>query len=191
MSLVIPVKNPEMGKSRMGVPRAERRDAAWRLISNTVEHLRAFDPILLVNDDETAGWLAPLGAPLERCQVTGLNESVTVAYRRSRRKWFMVAHGDLAHPELVRQLAVPDSPTVWRDQHHDGTPLFLLPTGLDVEFRYGPGSGLAHQAALQRLGQPCRVIDGELAAHDVDSASDYLRWRETSKRGAEAPLTDT
>lgn len=187
ITVLIPVKSPVNGKSRLNLTPAERQDASWALVENTVQHLASLEPILLVNDVGTSAWLEPLGRPRWIVEGSGLNHTVTEAYRRCRSRWVLVVHSDLAHPELMIDLEVDTVATIWPDQHGSGTPLFLLPSGLDWVFAYGPRSRHAHEAALGAAGVPFNVREGSLAAVDIDTSADYRAWRQRLMEGAEAP----
>jgi len=187
LTVLIPVKSPQSGKSRLELTAAERVDASWTLVRNTVQHLAIVHPILVVNNDATSQWLEPLGCERWIIDDTGLNDTLTAAYRRCRSPWVLIAHSDLANPELVLDLECDAMATVWRDQHGDGTPLLLLPSGLEWTFRYGPRSSFHHAAALTELGIHHAVIDAALAATDIDNLEDYIAWQERKMEGAEAP----
>ena len=187
LTVLIPVKSPQLGKSRLKLSSVERADASWTLVSNTVHHLASLHPILVVNDHATATWLEPLGQTCWIVAASGLNDSLAEAYRQCRSPWVLVAHSDLANPELVLDLETDAIATVWRDQHGDGTPLFLLPSGLEWTFRYGPNSSSHHDADLTDAEIDHVVRDGVPAATDIDNLADYIVWHQRKMEGAEAP----
>jgi 2-phospho-L-lactate guanylyltransferase (CobY/MobA/RfbA family) len=68
--------------------------------------------------------------------------------------------------------------TIIPDRQHDGTNALLL-HGVsvikDFDFRYGPGSCLAHQEAAQSLGEVARVLDVPAMGIDLDTVDDWQR----------------
>ena len=132
--------------------------------------------VVVVTDDEAcAEWARRAGAEA-LIDDTGLNASVTLAYRHvgDSVDWVMICHADIVHPERLAALPIPGESQVIvvRDRHRDGTNVIILPANREFEFHYGSGSAEAHLAECAKRGlQPIEVLDTMLGI-DVDTPDD-------------------
>ena len=58
------------------------------------------------------------------------------------------------------------------DHHEDGTPVLAVPSSVDFEYAYGPGSCARHVAEAERRGLGVRVVHDHALGFDVDDAAD-------------------
>lgn len=186
--VVVPVKPPARGKSRLvGPADDERRDLAAAFALDTVEACLATPgvaQVLAVTDDAAfAARLTAAGCAVVPDGVSGdLNGSLRQAAAEARRRWpdlqpvAMCADLPALRPDdLGRALAALPSgaPAFVADAARTGTTLYAAPHGR-FDPRFGPGSRDAHLA--------CGAVEvaGELATlrQDVDDVDDLRRAAE-------------
>ena len=84
----------------------------------------------------------------------------------------IIAHGDLPKAIRLSHCADFNGITFVPDRHKDGTPVLVIPTGLDFNFFYGPDSYALHIAEAERLSVPWRSLFDLELSHDVDEPED-------------------
>jgi 2-phospho-L-lactate guanylyltransferase len=178
--VLLPVKPPARGKSRLEVDPRRRRALAAAFALDTARACLAADAVvtvLAVTDDATfADDLRAAGCETIPDGVDGdLNESLRLASAEARRRWpeaMPVAvcadlpalrTGDL--DDALRSLATDPGPAFVSDQEGVGTTLYSAPYDA-FEPRFGVRSRQAH------LEAGAREITGDLPTlrHDVDDA---------------------
>jgi 2-phospho-L-lactate guanylyltransferase len=186
--VVVPVKPPARGKSRLvGPGEEERRDLAAAFALDTVAACLATPgvaQVLAVTDDAAfATRLTALGCSVVPDGVSDdLNGSLRQAAAEARRRWpalrpvALCADLPSLRPEdLERALAAlpPEVPAFVADAAGTGTTLYASPQG-EFDPRFGPGSRAAHLAA------GAVEVPGELVTlrQDVDDLDDLARAEE-------------
>ena len=180
--VVVPVKPPARGKSRLvGPAEDERRALAAAFALDTVAACLATPGVarvLAVTDDAAfATRLRAAGCAVVPDGVSDdLNGSLRQATAEARRRWpdlrpvAVCADLPALHPDdLAQALAAlpPDAPAFVTDAARTGTTLYAAPPG-EFDPRFGPGSRAAHLA--------CGAVEvpGELVTlrQDVDDVDD-------------------
>lgn len=184
--LVVPVKPPMRGKTRMGgLPDAQRVALATAFAVDTLTAALEADEaahVLVVTDDHQFAALArDLGCQVLPDGVSGsLNGSLAQAAAEVARRWpdhgVAALCGDLPAlraTDLDDALrAVPPSGVAYvTDAAGTGTTMYAARTAADFDPRFGPGSATAHQES------GAVAIGGELASlrQDVDDEGDLGR----------------
>lgn len=180
--LVVPVKPPAVGKSRLGdLPADRRRDLAEAFALDTVEaalHTEGVAGVLVVTDDfRLAQHLRSLGCDVIPDGVTDdLNATLVQAVAEVVRRWpgavpvaLCADLPGLVAAELRSVLDhVPVSGAVFlRDRAGTGTTLYAADPG-HFDPRFGPGSAAAHLAA----GAEEIVVPAPSVRADVDDLAD-------------------
>jgi 2-phospho-L-lactate guanylyltransferase len=178
--VLLPVKPPARGKSRLEVDPVRRRALAAAFALDTARACLAADlvvAVLAVTDDARfAGDLRAAGCDTIPDGVAeDLNESLTLAASETRRRWpgtrAAAVCADLPAldaSDLDSALAlagVEPGPAFVADGDGVGTTLYTAPYGMFAP-RFGPGSREAH------LASGAREIEGDLRSlrRDVDDA---------------------
>jgi 2-phospho-L-lactate/phosphoenolpyruvate guanylyltransferase len=186
--VVVPVKPPARGKSRLvGPGEDERRDLAAAFALDTVAACLATPrvaQVLAVTDDAAfATRLVALGCAVVPDGVAGdLNGSLRQAVAEARRRWpglrpvaLCADLPSLRPDDLGRALATlpPDAPAFVADATGTGTTMYAAPHG-EFDPRFGPGSRDAH------LASGAVEVPGALATlrQDVDDLDDLGRAEE-------------
>ncbi|MFW6776205.1 2-phospho-L-lactate guanylyltransferase [Nocardioides sp. CPCC 205120] len=180
-AILLPVKPPAVGKSRLGEGRAPRSELAAAFALDTARAALATPGVvgvLVLTDDHVfADHLARLGCTVVPDPVDGdLNGTLRQGAREAARRWpdaLPVAlcadlpalrPADLA--DALARVLDADGPVFVSDAAGTGTTLYGAPLPL-FDPRYGPGSTRAHLAA------GAVPIEGALPTlrHDVDDAA--------------------
>lgn len=179
-AVLVPVKPPARGKSRLVGPSDDRRrDLAAAFALDTVSACLVAEQVaavLAVTDDASfSRRLAALGCAAIPDGVTGdLNATLRQAAAEMHRRWphlvpaAVCADLPALRPEdLDAALAATDGPSFVADAAGIGTTLYTAPYA-QFDPRFGPGSRLAH------LGTGAREIEGPLPSlrRDVDDVDD-------------------
>jgi len=181
-AVLVPVKPPARGKSRLVGPSDDRRrELAAAFALDTVAACLAADrvgAVLAVTDDAAfSRRLADLGCASIPDGVAGdLNATLRQAAAEVRRRWPALAPAAacadlpaLRPQDLDAALgqAAADAPSFVTDAAGIGTTLYTAPHPL-FDPRFGPGSRLAH------LGTGALEIEGALSSlrRDVDDLAD-------------------
>lgn len=156
--VVVPVKPPDVGKSRLlGVPAAERSALAAAFATDTVGaclETPGVARVLVTTDDARfATALAALGADTCPDGATGLNEALVQAAAEARRRWpalvpvALCADLPALRPaDLAAALAAASgAPSYVADAEGSGTTLYTAPHDA-FDPRFGAGSAAAHAA---------------------------------------------
>lgn len=175
--VVVPVKPPRQGKSRLGaVPDADRVALATAFALDTIAAARACDAVaevMVVTDDhEFASDAARRGCAVIPDGVSGsLNGSLVQAAAECRRRWPAYAVAALCadlpalRPEdLARGLAAVGDDTAYFVPDHEGTgtTMYAAAPGAVFDPNFGPDSRRAH------LDAGAHEITGDLGTLRLD-----------------------
>lgn len=184
--LLVPVKPPEQGKSRLGVlPDGHRTALARAFALDTVAAALACpsvgDVLVLTDDFRLAADLAERGCSVLPDGVGGdLNATLVQAALEAERRWpgrpvaaLCADLPALRSAELDEALgAVPRTGTAYvADDLATGTTLYAARTGSDFAPRFGRGSAAAHAAT----GALALAGDWPSLRQDVDEVADLGR----------------
>jgi 2-phospho-L-lactate guanylyltransferase len=181
-AVLVPVKPPTQGKSRLlGLSGERRRELATAFALDTVSACLAADraaAVLVVTDDATfAGRVGDLGCAAIPDGVAGdLNATLRQAGAEAGRRWpglvpaALCADLPALRPGDLDEALAPVGtvgPAFVADCAGVGTTLYTAPHG-SFDPRFGPGSRLAH------LDAGARPVEGALASlrRDVDDLDD-------------------
>ncbi|MCF6232370.1 MAG: 2-phospho-L-lactate guanylyltransferase [Rhodobacteraceae bacterium] len=187
---VIPMKDPDKGKSRLAsvLPAPARRRLAIALFRQVLTFLRDNQPahgVLVVTGSDKVIQVAGEYKALTLLEAdTGLNNAISQAaeWAKSRYKSICILPADLADPDpddLAQLLAYPrDGRYITIAPSHDGGTNCLItsPPGT-IAFRYGPGSSHAHQREAVANGIACTIAPLSSFAWDIDTSADLHRLR--------------
>jgi len=175
--VLVPVKSFADAKARLApvlAPNERERLARW-----TAERVLAAAgelPTFVACDDEmVAEWATLHGAQVLWRPGVGLNPAVNsgVAELRDRGvRHVIVAHGDLPCAERLADTVIADTITLVPDARSDGTNVAAVPTGIDFEFAYGPGSFRRHLAHAIARGFHVAVRRDPRLCRDIDTPTD-------------------
>lgn len=201
---LLPMKDLVRAKSRLGGVLAshERRALAQAMAEDVLTALcasRQLAGVLLVSDDPGAGLLANKYSidmlPESELGAQGLNPVIAAGGQLLAHRGadvVAVVHGDLPLlsaaelDQLLESRARPGVDVVIApDRRRDGTNVLVTAAANRPEFRYGPGSFLAHQREAAAAGLACQVVELPGAALDVDQPADLIDlWQHFQRSGA-------
>lgn len=189
VTVIVPVKPPARGKSRLTGISAERRAAlAEGFALDTVSAALAtpqVEHVLVVTDDARfAARCTELGASAFPDGASELNQSLVQASAEATRRWRGQRHAVLCAdlPALLPDVlgavldAIGADPAFVPDQRGDGTTCYLASAGLFAP-AFGPGSARAHRdagaieiAAVRDASEA--YVDLTCLRRDVDDTDD-------------------
>jgi 2-phospho-L-lactate guanylyltransferase len=183
--VLVPVKPPALGKSRLGgLPDEQRSALATAFARDTIAAVRRCGrvaEVMVVTDDHVfAAMVAGEGCAVLPDGVTGsLNESLVQAAAEARRRWpaYAVAAVCADLPALdpadldLALTRVTDGPAFVADHGGSGTTVYAVPPGVAFDPHFGLDSAQAHRAS------GATPIDDPLPSLrlDVDDAGDLGR----------------
>ncbi|MFN3225708.1 MAG: 2-phospho-L-lactate guanylyltransferase [Hyphomicrobiales bacterium] len=186
LCVVIPMKDPDQAKTRLGdtLPAKTRAALTRTLFRQTLRVLKSLDQglhIVVVTDSDA---IAEICLPF-RVQVLadpggGLNEAVKAGADYAAHHRFAsvcILPGDLADPsrnDLAALLAMPRevNSAIIAPAHDGGTNALLVTPPDAMRFAYGTDSCAAHQAQAENAGLSCLVMPLTSLLYDVDRSSD-------------------
>lgn len=177
IAALVPVKSFDIGKTRLAAALAplERAVLAEQLASGVVKALAPLPVFVACEDAAVAAWAEGLGAHTCLSDLRGLNRVVRHGVNEVRERGFdrvLVAHGDLADPRGLPDLAAWPGVVLVPDRRLEGTNVLIVPTRSGFRFSYGPGSFARHLSEAERLGGEMHVIDDPGLALDLDDPDD-------------------
>lgn len=186
LCIVIPMKDPEQSKTRLGdvLPVKARAALARTLFRNTLRVLHAVDSglhICVVTSSPAIAHIAhPFCAQVLDDPGEGLSAAAMAGARYAAHHRFRSAcilPGDLADPsqEDFRTLFAaprPDGSVTLAPAHDGGTNALIVSPPEALAFAYGPGSCRAHQTAAEDAGLSCLMMPLPSLLYDVDRSSD-------------------
>ena len=175
--VLVPVKAFASAKARLApVLSPAQREALARWTADRVIAAAGEAPVFVAcDDDSVAEWAIARGATVLWHPGVGLNAAVTrsVADLRARGvHQVVVAHGDLPRATSLVGIAVEGAITLVPDAVGNGTNVLALPTSVQFEFAYGPGSFQRHLTQSIAAGLPVRVRHDPLLSVDIDVPTD-------------------
>jgi len=175
--VLVPVKAFTDAKARLATVLDEGdRERLARWTSERVLAAAGELPTYVACDnEEVADWARQHGATTLWHPGVGLNAAVNnsvASLREAGVTDVIVAHGDLPRVHSLADLAEPGTLTLVPDRHGDGTNVIGVPTAMQFQFAYGPGSFRRHLDAAVAAGLSVRVRRDPLLALDIDTPSD-------------------
>ena len=187
---LVPIRSLHGGKTRLAGILDERQRSRLvlelaRQLLLAVEQAAVADELMVLTSDPAL--VQSLHVPGGRFQTDvppGLNAAVNAGRQTalsSGADRLLVMFPDLPEVSAADLRAIDQSRaavTIIPDRQHDGTNALLLQGASlisDFDFRYGPGSCLAHREAALSLGEVARVLDVPAMAIDLDTEDDWRR----------------
>jgi 2-phospho-L-lactate/phosphoenolpyruvate guanylyltransferase len=175
--VLVPVKAFADAKARLAVVLSDtERERLARWMSARVLAAAGELPTYVACDDETvAAWASERGASILWHPGVGLNAAVNNSVADLRAAGVtdvIVAHGDLPRAHSLASVMQHGTLTLVPDRHRDGTNVIALPTDMQFQFAYGPGSFQRHLDSAIAGGLRVRVRRDPLLALDIDTPSD-------------------
>ena len=176
--VLVPIKSFRAAKVRLApaLDADERAALARRMAARVLRAAGGLPTWVVCDDDQVATWAVEHGAQVLWTPGLGLNGAVSEAIARltdeQRALEVIVAHGDLPLADDLGRVAGFAGITLVPDRHDDGTNVLCLPTGIQFELAYGPGSFARHRAEADRLALPYRVLRDPRLGWDVDVPAD-------------------
>ena len=178
---VIPIRAFALGKARLAasLDPAERAALGRRWAEQVVHAAAPMSVVVVSSDPDVRAWAEDLD--IEGLDDPGTLDGAAAAGRDHVRDLgcsrVVVAHADLPRAHDLARLARDGAqPLVALVPCHrdDGTPVLSVPTAVDFQFAYGPGSYRRHAAEARRLGLGLRVVRDADLAFDVDVPDDLV-----------------
>jgi 2-phospho-L-lactate guanylyltransferase len=175
--VLVPVKAFTDAKARLAtvLGNSERERLARWTASRVLAAAGELPTYVACDDEQVADWAVEHGAAVLWHPGVGLNAAVTDSVAELRHAGVtdvIVAHGDLPRAHSLAALSEQGTVTLVPDRHGDGTNVVALPTDLDFQFAYGPGSFQRHLASAIASGHSVRVRRDPLLAADIDTPAD-------------------
>ena len=185
-AVLIPLRSLYGGKGRLAdvLDIAERSRLIEEMARTVVSAAQDLDVLIIHDDPEVAVWAVNLAATAYRPQEPGLNHAITVGRNLLREAGYdrvIIAHADLPQASDLRVMSTPHAISIAPDRHRDGTNVLAIPTNLDFEFAYGPGSFGRHVEISRSLGFEPHIVDDPALAWDVDTPDDIREHTEETK----------
>ncbi len=193
MWAVVPLKSPEVAKSRLaGALEAPERRALFFAMADrvlrTLMHTPKIDRTLVVTaSEEVRDFARQLGAEvLVEPSESGMAEACRFAFANSThrlREPVLIISGDLpliSVPEVtaVVQCARSDkSVVIVPDRRHEGTNALLCSAPDVIPLCFGQDSFARHAAEARRLGVPSTIYESNDLSLDIDDLSDLQKLR--------------
>lgn len=189
--LLLPVKPPEQGKSRLAdwMDPSERREFNLELFERALALAADFpglDRTLVVTRSAHLRALAQAqGARVLIETGDGLNEAVgqglaallTLGAAGGTPVLVMACDLPLATDKDLRAITRVNQVTIATDRAGTGTNALCLPAGSDFRFHYGLGSCGRHALEAAHCGLPAQVVSRPGLALDLDTIDDLREWR--------------
>ncbi|MHB1516856.1 MAG: 2-phospho-L-lactate guanylyltransferase [Acidimicrobiales bacterium] len=178
-AVLVPVKDFEQAKGRLGATMDERQRAelARSMAARVLAAARPL-PVAVVCDDTTvASWARDRGALVIWEPGRGLNGAVEAGIALLRAGGVVqvtVAHADLPWASGLDRLGEESTVTLVPDRFGNGTNVISVPTSAGFRFSYGPGSFARHQLEAERIGLPVQVLNRPDLAWDIDVPEDVV-----------------
>lgn len=198
--LLLPVKPPEQGKSRLAgwLDPLERREFNLELFERALALASEFpgrDRTVVVTRCEQLRALARAqgvralienGEDLNAAVGQGLAALRTMGATDATPVLVMAGDLPLAADEDLRAITRPGQVTIAMDRAGRGTNALCLPAGAPFRFHYGLDSCDKHVREAARCGLSAQVVERPGLALDLDTLDDLREWR----RLQTAPMWD-
>ncbi len=192
LAIIIPVKSPEEGKSRLaGVLSAQDRETLnWRLLAGTLDQVAALTDIAdVIVVSKSAAVLAEAArrdfmacGEADSSDLNGALAFGAAHAQRSGAREIMVLPVDLpwlSSPhvrQLVETSRADGDVTIIADRLGCGTNVLLWRPAASARFQYGIGSAVRHAETAASLGLRVSVQQDTRLSFDLDTPQDLERW---------------
>ena len=175
--VLIPLKAFNVAKLRLAevMTEDERVELAKKMAEIVIEAAKPLPVAIVCDDEDVAAWALTQETKVIWADRPGLNNAVQIGVNTLTEQGvekIIIAHGDLPKAIRLSHCADFNGITFVPDRHKDGTPVLVIPTGLDFNFFYGPDSYALHIAEAERLSVPWRSLFDLELSHDVDEPED-------------------
>lgn len=176
-AVLIPIKSFDLAKGRLAetLTPTERSALAISMAAKVIAAGRPLPTWVVCDDPEVAAFATDHGSGVIWRPSRGLNAAVSdgVAFLRAEgHDSVIIAHADLPLATQLGWVADFEGITIVPDRRGDGTNVMAIPTRVPFEFKYGPGSSVAHQAEALRLGLAYRLVEDTSLGWDIDVPED-------------------
>ena len=177
--VVVPLRSFALGKARLAAALDDdARRAFTRTMAERVVAAAGTRPTVIVSSaPDVVAWARALRVAC--IDDPGSLDGAALAGRDWVRERglgrVVVMHADLPLATSLDGIADDgDQPVavIVPDHHEDGTPVLAVPSSVDFEYAYGPGSCARHVAEAERCGLGVRVVHDHALGFDVDDAAD-------------------
>ena len=175
----MPLRSFALGKARLAdaLDDHERREFTRAMAERVIAAAGSRPVVVVSSAPEVIAWAGALG--VEHLADPGTLDGAATAGRNWVRDRglarVVVMHADLPLATSLDGVADDgDAPVavVVPDRHDDGNPVLAIPSSVDFEFAYGPGSCARHIAEARRCGLEVRLVPDRDLGFDVDDAAD-------------------
>jgi 2-phospho-L-lactate guanylyltransferase len=177
--VVVPLRSFAQGKARLAdALDDDARRAFTRTMAERVVTAAGSRPVVIVSSaPEVVAWSRGLG--VARVPDPGSLDRAADAGREWVREHglarVVVMHADLPLATTIDAIAGDADAhvaVIVPDHHDDGNPVLAIPSTVDFEFAYGPGSCARHIAEAGRCGLDVRIVRDHALGFDIDDATD-------------------
>lgn len=188
VTAIVPVKRLTAAKSRLALPHEVRRELVLAFAADTVRAVLGSplvaDVVLVTADPAVTERVRRLGVRHVSDLGSGLDDAISLgvhaaAGTRASSGGVLIVPADLPclRPQDVTRVlagAPPAAPAFVPDRSGRGTTMVVLPPGMDLVTRYGPGSAARHRAlGFEPLTHaPVRARQDVDTLHDLERALD-------------------
>lgn len=186
LCVVIPMKDPDAAKTRLGdtLPAKTRAALTRTLFRQTLRVLKTLDQdlhiVVVTNSDAIRAICLPFRVQVLEDPGDGLNAAVKAGADYAAHHRFAsvcILPGDLADPapaDLSALFAAPRAvnSVIIAPAHDGGTNALLVTPPSALPFAYGPDSCAAHQINAEETGLSCLLMPLPSLLYDVDRSSD-------------------
>jgi 2-phospho-L-lactate/phosphoenolpyruvate guanylyltransferase len=177
--VVVPLRSFALGKARLAdALDDDARRAFTRTMAERVVAAAGARPTVVVSSaPEVVAWAGALRLPhiADPGSLDGAARAGRGWVREQGLGRVVVMHADLPLASSLDGIADDGDElvaVVVPDHHDDGTPVLAVPSAIDFEYAYGPGSCARHIAEAERCGLGVRVVHDHALGFDVDDAAD-------------------
>lgn len=176
--VLVPVKAFDLAKGRLAeaVPPEDRARLAEAMATRVVRAAAPLPVWVICDDPAVARWAVREGVHLLWRAAAGLNHAVEQGRAFARTlgaREIIIAHADLPRAEdLTFLLDAPEPSVIITDREGDGTNVWMLPTGPEIEFAYGPGSADRHAGLAAAVGVEVAIRHHPDLSWDIDDPDD-------------------
>jgi len=177
--VVVPLRSFALGKARLAnaLDDDARRTFARTMAERVVSAAGARPVVIVSSAPEVISWARGLG--VAQVADPGTLDRAADAGREWVREQglarLVVMHADLPLATTLDGVADDTderAAVIVPDHHDDGNPVLAIPSAVDFEFAYGPGSCARHIAEAGRCGLEVRIVRDHALGFDIDDASD-------------------
>jgi len=173
-AFLIPLKDFRIAKDRLRGGTLDATTLAVELAHGVLEELRSRTVLIVTESADVVAFAASHNVGCFTSRQQGLNPVLQDAYDTLVADYdrLTIVHGDIKHPDGLRDFQSAKDATLVTDRHGLGTNLLSLPTGLRFSFSYGEESASRHRDECLRVGLDLDIITDSPWGHDVDVPED-------------------